>query len=186
MSVLIVGVTLWSLAHLLKAGAPGLRDRVERKLGPGPYRGLFSLVIIVSLVLIVIGWKSALPRPVYGPPLAGGPIIAVMVLIGLVLFFAAQFAGNIKRYVRHPQMTGTILWGVAHLLVNGDSRSIVLFGGMTIWAALEIILINRRDGRRQTPAPATIRHDVIPVVAGTLVFGAVLYFHQTLFGVGVL
>lgn len=186
MSVLIAGVTLWSLAHLLKAGAPGLRDRVQRKLGPGPYRGLFSLAIVASLVLIVFGWKSALPRPVYDAPLPGGPIIAAMVLIGLVLFFAAQFTGNIKRYIRHPQMTGTILWGIAHLLANGDIRSIVLFGGFTLWAALEIALINRRDGRRQTPAAAAIRHDVIPVVAGTLVFGAVLFFHQTLFGVAVL
>lgn len=186
MSMLIAGVVLWSVAHLLKALAPGFRDRLEKRMGPGLYRGVFSLVIVGSLALIVIGWRSALPQPVYSPPMAGGPIIAVLVFAGLVLFFASQFSGNIKRLIRHPQMTGTVLWGVAHLLVNGDKRSLILFGGFTVWALLEIALINRRDGRRQKPAPAPIKFDVIPLVIGSAVFAALLYFHQTLFGVSVI
>ncbi len=186
MSLLIAGVVLWSVAHLLKAAAPGLRDQIEQRMGPGAYRGVFSLVIVGSLVLIVTGWRSAMPQPVYSAPMAAGPIIAVLVLLGLVLFFASNFNGNIKRLIRHPQMTGTMLWGVAHLLVNGDSRSITLFGGFTVWALLEIALINRRDGQRQKPAPAAIKYDVIPLVIGSVVFAAVLYFHQALFGVAVI
>lgn len=183
MSLLIAGVVLWSAAHLFKAAAPALRDRVEQRLGRDPYRGLFSLVIVASLVLIVFGWKSALPRPVYTPLMGGGPIIAVLLLVGLVLFFASQFAGNIKRFIRHPQMTGTLLWAIAHLLVNGDSRSLTLFGGFAVWALLEIVLINRRDGQWQKPAAAAVKNDLIPFVVGSAVFAAVLYFHQTLFGV---
>lgn len=186
MSLLITGVGLWVVAHLFKAALPALRNRVEQKLGPGPYRGLFSLVIVGSLVLIVVGWRSALPHPVYNPPMAAGPVVSILVLVGLILFFASNFAGNIKRFIRHPQMTGTVLWGVAHLLVNGDIRSLTLFGGFTLWALLEIVLINRRDGPRQRPSPAAIKHDVIPVVIGTVAFAALLYFHQTLFGVAVL
>ena len=30
--------------------------------------------------------------------------------------------------MRHPQLTAVIVWAVAHLLVNGDLASIVLFG----------------------------------------------------------
>ena len=185
MSLLIAGVALWSIAHLFKAAAPALRDRVEQRVGAGPYRGLFSLLIVGSLVLIVVGWRAALPQPVYVPPMAAGPIIAVLVLLGLILFFASNFSGNIKRFIRHPQMTGTILWGIAHLLVNGDSRSVALFGGFTIWALLEIVLINRRDGPRQKPEPAPIKADVIPIIIGSIVFAGVLFFHQILFGVAV-
>ena len=183
MSLLVAGVLLWSVAHLFKAVAPETRDRVERRLGNGPYRGLFSLVIIGSLVLIVLGWKNAMPKPVYLPPLPGGPVVAVLVLLGFVLFFAAQFAGNIKRFIRHPQMTGTLLWSIAHLLANGDSRSVLLFGTFGVWAALEITLINRRDGPRPRPPAAPIRLDVIPIVIGTTVFLGVFYFHRWLFGV---
>jgi uncharacterized membrane protein len=185
MSLLIAGVLIWSVAHLFKACMPLSRGQIEQKLGSGPYRGLFSLIIIVSLVLIVVGWQKALPQPVYSPPMAVGPIVAVLVLLGLVLFFASNFNGNIKRFIRHPQMTGTILWGIAHLLVNGDSRSVTLFGGFTLWALLEIVLINRRDGRRQKPGPAAIKADIIPIVIGSAVFAAILYFHQALFGVAV-
>lgn len=185
MSLLIAGVALWSIAHLFKAATPALRDRVEQRVGAGPYRGLFSLVIVASLVLIVVGWRAAPPQPVYVPPMAAGPIVAVLVLLGLILFFASNFSGNIKRFIRHPQMTGTILWGVAHLLVNGDSRSATLFGGFTIWALLEIVLINRREGPRQKPGAAAFRLDVIPVVIGSVVFAGVAFFHQALFGVPV-
>ncbi|MGI9236581.1 MAG: NnrU family protein [Woeseiaceae bacterium] len=185
MSLLIAGVVLWIIAHLFKAAAPGLRDQIEQKLGQGPYRGLFSLLIIGSLILIVFGWKSAIPKSVYAPPLGSGPVVTILILIGLVLFFASQFTGNIKRNLRHPQMAGTILWGTAHLLVNGDSRSVALFGSFTVWALLEIVLINRRDGEWQRPAAASIRHDIIPVAIGSIVFGALLIFHKTLFGVAV-
>ncbi|MGI9232288.1 MAG: NnrU family protein [Woeseiaceae bacterium] len=186
MSLLIAGVSLWVIAHLFKAIAPGPREHLEQKLGQGPYRGLFSLLIIGSLILIVVGWKSAIPKAVYAPPLGSGPLISILILIGLVLFFASQFTGNIKRVLRHPQMAGTILWGTAHLLVNGDSRSVTVFGGFTVWALLEIVLINRRDGVWQKPTAASIRHDVIPIAIGTLAFGALLYFHRTLFGVAVM
>jgi uncharacterized membrane protein len=107
----------------------------------------------------------------------------VLVLIGLILFFASQAPGNIKRFIRHPQMTGTILWGVAHLLTNGDTRSVTLFGGLTVWAVLEIVMINRRDGQWQRPGPAAIKFDVIPVIIGSVIFAVVLYFHGSLFGV---
>jgi len=183
MSLLIVGIIIWSAAHLFKSVAPANRDRVGQKLGENRYRGVFSITIIGSLILIVLGWKSAVPHPVYSAPLPGGPLVSALVLIGLVLLFASQFAGNIKRFVRHPQMTGTLLWALAHLLTNGDSRSLTLFGGIAAWAILEKVFINRRDGKWRKPGPAAIRFDVIPLAIGSAVFASVLYFHQTLFGV---
>lgn len=183
MALLISGVIIWSLTHLSRCIFPGARSRLQKKLGENPYRGLFSLVIIGSLILIVFGWKSVTPTAVYAPPLTSGPLTSGLILIGFVLFFASQVPGNIKRFIRHPQMTGTLFWGVAHLLSNGDSRSVTLFGGLTIWAVLEVLMINRRDGEWQKPTPAAIKYDVIPVVIGAVAFAAVLYFHAALFGV---
>jgi uncharacterized membrane protein len=186
MSLLIVGVFVWSLTHLFPAVLPGPRQNLERKLGENPYRGLFSLFIIGGLIMIVLGWKSATPSAVYAPPLASGPVSSALVLIGFVLFFASQAPGNIKRFIRHPQMTGTILWGVSHLLTNGDTRSVTLFGGLTVWAVLEIVMINRRDGQWKKPVPAAIGFDVIPMIIGAVTFAVVLYFHGSLFGASLL
>lgn len=183
MTLLTVGIALFCLLHLVPAMQPQFREDLHGKLGENAYRGLFSLLIVGSLVVIVFGWKSASTTHVYVPPLQSGPLASVLILAGLVLFFAAQTNGNIKRIVRHPQMTGTMLWGIAHLLLNGDSRSVALFGSLTVWALLEIVLINRRDGAWEKPGPAGLKNDLIPVVAGVVVFGAIMHFHATLFGV---
>jgi len=183
MTWLVVGVSAFCVIHLFPAALPGCHDQLEKKLGENPYRGIFSLFIIGSLILIVVGWKSAVPTAVYQPPMGPGVVSSLLILIGFVLFVAAQVPGNLKRLIRHPQMTGTLCWGVAHLLTNGDSRSLTLFGGLTAWAVLEILLINRRDGSWKKPAAAPVRLDIITVVIAIVAFAAVAYFHASLFGV---
>lgn len=183
MSLLVFGIITWSLAHLFPAVFLGTRTQLRNKLGEGPYRGLFSLVILGTLLLIVFGWKAASPSVVYVPPMAAGPITSGLILIGFVLFFASRVPGNIRRFVRHPQMVGTLVWAVAHLLSNGDTRSVALFGGLAIWAALEIVMINRRDGAWQKPEAAAIKLDIVSVVIGLAAFALVFYFHSRLFGV---
>ena len=82
-------------------------------------------------------------------------------------------------------MTGVLLWSAAHLLANGDSRSVSLFGGLAVWAVLEIILINRRDGPRGEKPIASIQQDLVALVIGGVVFALVGHFHPQLFGVSV-
>lgn len=183
MSLLLAGIILWFVVHSLPAAAPHKRDALVAKLGEQPYRGIFSLVIVASLVMIVFGWKSAVPSAIYQPLMGPGILPSVLVLVGLVFFFASQVNGNIKRILRHPQMAGTILWAVAHLLTNGDSRSVVLFGGMAIWAVFEIVMINRREGPRAEPGPASGKFDLIAVVIGGVAFAVIGHFHLQLFGV---
>jgi len=112
-----------------------------------------------------------------------GILSSVLVLGGLILFFASQLNGHLKRITRHPQMTGTILWAGAHLLTNGDSRSVVLFGSLAAWALFEIVMINRRDGTRSGPVAASGKFDLIAIVIGGVAFAVVGHFHMQLFGV---
>ena len=103
-------------------------------------------------------------------------------LIAFILFAASHGHNNIKRLVRHPQLSAVALWGIAHLLANGESRSIVLFGGLALWAVVEIVLINRREGALRKPEPAPRKKDVIAVVGGVVVYGVIAAMHQWLFG----
>ena len=135
--------------------------------------------------MIVYGWKSAIPSALYTPPMGPGMVPSVLVLLGLIIFFASQTGGHIKRLIRHPQMTGVLLWSAAHLLANGDSRSVSLFGGFAIWALLEIILINHREGPRIDRPAASISQDLLTVVTGSAAFAVIGYFHLQLFGVSV-
>ena len=187
MTLLISGVLLWSVAHLLPALAPGLRQSVRDRIGEKPYPGLIALAILAALALIVMGWKAAPPASIgdflYAPPTWGRHATALLVLIAFVLFGASHGRNNIRRLVRHPQLTAVLAWGVGHLLANGETRSVVLFGGLTVWAALEIVLINRREGPRTAPEAAPFRKDAIAVVAGLVVYAVFAGAHRWLFGV---
>jgi len=186
MALLIGGVVLWTVVHLVPAAAPGVRASLAGKLGEGPYKGLFALDILIALGLIIFGWKSAVPESVYVPPMYGSPIPSVFLVISIFLFVCSSIPNNLRRIIRHPQMSAVVFWGAAHLLTNGDSRSIVLFGGLALWAILEMVFINKRDGRWTRPERVATMKDVIAVIVTAAVFAGLVYFHASLFGVAAL
>ena len=182
MMKLVAGVLLWSLTHLVPSAAPALRGRLVSRLGENPYKGIFTLLMVLAIYLIISGWKSTVPEFVYVPPVWGRHVTALLVLFAFILFFAPYPPNNIKRLLRHPQLTGVTLWGVGHLFANGEGRSIVLFAGMAIWAVVEMLLINRREGSWSRPSPAPVRNDVYLAVGAIVAYIAVASAHQWLFG----
>ena len=66
MALLIFGLLLFTLVHLVPAAFHSLRASLIGRMGDNPYRGIFSLVVVISLVLIVLGWRSAAPSGVAG------------------------------------------------------------------------------------------------------------------------
>lgn len=183
MSLLITGVLLWSVVHLFPAVAPARRSLLASRLGDNRYRGLFSLLIVASLVLMVLGWRRAGGELVYVPPLLGNPLVPLLVFVAFFLFAASHAPGNTKRFLRHPMLTGTIVWSVAHLLANGDSRSLVLFGGLGAWALVSILLINRRDPDYVPPPRVPPARDLMTLAGAAVVFAVVALAHRWLFGV---
>jgi uncharacterized membrane protein len=99
---------------------------------------------------------------------------------------AANAPTNLKRRLRHPMLTGVVVWSVAHLLANGDSRSTILFGGLGIWAVTAIFTINRRDGDWERPEPVPAAKDIVLVAIGAALTAVVAYFHEYLSGVALL
>lgn len=183
MSLLLLGVLLWAGAHLFPALAVEPRSRLIERVGRGQYRALFALVIVLSVVLIVLGWKIATPVAVYRAPSLGPPLTGMVMAVALILFFSARTRTNIKRAVRHPQLTGVLVWAIGHLLANGDSRSLTLFGGFALWSIVQIVATNRRDGPWIRPDPVPRRMDVVPVAIGVVAYAVLLWAHPWLFGV---
>jgi uncharacterized membrane protein len=104
-------------------------------------------------------------------------------LVALVLFAASGVPTNLKRFIRHPQLTGVATWAIAHLLSNGDSRSLVLFGGVGLWALLEIVAIDRREGQWARPPALPLSAEIKPLVGGVVLYAVFLLAHPYLFGV---
>jgi uncharacterized membrane protein len=100
--------------------------------------------------------------------------------VSVVLFGMGASKGRMRSWLRHPMLTGFIVWAVAHLLVNGDVASIVLFGGLLAWAVIAVIGINRRDGPRGPLPEATSKGLAIHIGVGVVVFLVVGWLHGLL------
>ncbi len=144
---MILGLVLWSGAHLVKPMAPGRRRALAERYGEGPVKGAMAVVIVLSVVLMVVGYQRAAFVNVWYPPLWTVHLNNLLMLLAVVLFAGAAPKSPVRRFTRHPMLNGVKTWAVAHLIVNGDLASIVLFGGLLAWAVVAMIAINRRDGK---------------------------------------
>ena len=182
MNKLVLGVFLWSVVHFIPAAAVNFRKSLIEKIGEKPYKALFTLLMLFALYLAISGWRSSIPVNLFQPPIWGRHATALLVLIGFILFLAPYHATNLKRFLRHPQLTGIVVWGAGHLLANGESRSVVLFGGLAAWAFIEIILLNRRDGAWVKPEPVPLKKDFLLAIAGLTFYLVLAFSHRWLFG----
>lgn len=183
MVYLLLGVLLWSLTHMTPAVPIVVRAGLAERFGNAVYKGIFSLLIFASLALMVVGWKATADTAAFTPPAWAAPLNLIFMIVASILFIAPYLRNNIRRTVRHPQLMSVLLWGLGHVLVSGQLRSLVLFGGLAVWALLEMWLINRRDGAWSKPEPASRMADLRLVLAGLGLFAVFIFSHQALFGV---
>jgi len=183
MTTLVAGLALFIALHLTPFIGRKARSSLRGSIGHGPYVGLFSLLSLGSFVLMVLGWKAADINIVYVAPAWGRSASYLLTVIGLVLFITSTAPTNIRRWLRHPQLIGVSLWGVGHLLANGESRSIVLFGGMTLFSLLAMALSNRRDAVWEKIDPVAGSKNAVVLVIGLIVSAALYYFHGAISGI---
>ena len=180
---LFLGVVVWRGVHLFPSLGRGLRSLLIANFGDTAYKIGFSAVVIASIALMVIGWRMTDPIAVYEPPAWGGPVATVLMILGFLLFGAAKYPTVIKRFIRHPQLTGMAVWAVAHLIANGDSRSLVLFGGLGIWALLEMPLINAREGEWVKSEAPPVGVEFRGVAMSIAIFAVAFLLHPYFSGV---
>lgn len=173
---LVLGVFMWSVVHLFPSVLPAKRMELMARYGK-VYEGIFALKILIALALIIIGWRLALPTQLYTPPVWGRHATMLLVLIAVILFAAAQGKSRLRQYVLHPMLEGVAIWSVGHLLANGDSRSVVLFGGLLVWSLLNQFTINRRDGVWVKPEVGSIGREVVVIVVSLVVYLALMFLH---------
>lgn len=178
MTLLILGLVLWSAAHLFKSLMPDARAGLAARLGEGPSRGLVALVVVIGIVLMVVGFRQAPVESVWFPPGWTVHVNNLLMLVAVALLGLGHSKSRARPLVRDPMLTGVLLWSVAHLLVNGDVASIVLFGWMGIWALVELALSRRQPAR---PAPAgSLAGDIRFALITLVVFGVIVAIHTWL------
>lgn len=179
MTVLIIGLLIWSFVHFLKRLSPSLRQTLDEKMGVGPARGVISVSLLVSVILMIIGYRSAPFDPVYSPIANIGHLNNLLMIIAVMLMGMGSSKGHMRSWFRHPMLMGVIVWGCAHLLVNGDVASLILFGGMIVWALVQIVLINR-SAAWVRPEAGPIAGDIKLAIITLIVFTVIAAVHVML------
>ena len=188
MTYLVVGLLLFLGVHSIAIVAPAWRDGMAAKLGDASWKALYSLVSAIGFVMLVHGYGLARADPtvLYAPPTWMRHVAALLMLPVFPLLLATYLPGRIKAAVKHPMLTATKAWALAHLLVNGNLADVLLFGGFLAWAVLDRIAVGRRVVQRKpvvTGAPSRM-NDALAIVGGLVLYVVVIaWAHQRFIGV---
>lgn len=181
---LISGLLLWTGAHFLKRFFP------QQRLAMGKAgQGLVAVFILAGLVLMVVGYRAVDFVSLYEMPLWFVHVNNVLMLVALFFADVGRASGIVRTKVRHPMLLSVVIWAIAHLLVKGDLASLVLFGGLGLWALAEMAVINRDEGPWTPPAQGSIGKDLKVMVIALVLYAIIVGLHYWLLGywvVGVL
>jgi uncharacterized membrane protein len=189
MTLLIIGLILFFVTHSVSIVNNPWRNRMVEKLGEGLWKGVYSLLAIIGIVLLIKGYGLARlePLPLYTPPSWLRHVTMVLMLPVFPLLLAAYLPGRIQKAVKHPMITAVAIWAFAHLLVNGTLADVLLFGTFLVWAIADRISLQYRKSLPAPSAPATTINDVVVIVLGLAIYGAfVLWLHDLLIGVALI
>jgi len=173
MTLLVLGVLLWAGAHFFKRAMPGVREPMGDK-----GKGIVALLLVLSIVLMTLGYRSAeVTDTLWSTPSFAKHINNLVVLIAIFMMSPAPRKGKLLNGVRHPMLIGFALWAGAHLWVNPDMPSVVLFGGLLVWSLLEIVIINRAEGPWEPTERGSIAKDGMFLVASIILVGVIGFIH---------
>jgi uncharacterized membrane protein len=189
MTLLIGGLLLFIGAHLVPT-QPTLRTALIRSLGEGPYKGAFSLISAIGIVLLVFGYgqMQGLARgnpQLWVPPIWTKHLVFLLMVPAMILLVATYMPSRIRSAVGHPLLTALMLWALGHLLANGDLASVLLFGSFLAYAVYDRISVRHRAA----PGPlgktqGGILGDVTAIGLGLLLYAFMLLWgHAKLIGV---
>ena len=183
MTMLLLAALIWIGVHVGLAGTR-LRDGVVARIGDTPFRGVFSVLSIASIIFLVRAWSLSPTEPLWFTPDWLRWILVLAMLPAFVLFVASVSQPNptmigppgvavrpprgMTPVTRHPMLWSFAIWAAVHVIGNGDSASMVFFGAFLITALAGMPSIDAKLARRD---PATWQ--ALSAATSILPFGAI-------------
>jgi uncharacterized membrane protein len=188
MTLLILGLVIFLGLHSTRIVAEPWRTSMRARLGDNGWKGVYSLLSLVGLVLIVYGYGVARQQPIvlWAAPVWTRHVAALLTVPAFVLLVAAYVPGNhVKAAVKHPMVLGVKLWAAAHLLANNTVADLLLFGGFLLWAVLCFRAARQRDRAGQIVyPPGRLGPTVVTVAVGLVAWaGFAFWAHGAWIGV---
>jgi uncharacterized membrane protein len=137
-----------------------------------------ALLLLASVAMMTMGYQQASTTVWWGRQTPWVGVNNVLVYLGFYFIAGSQIGARVAGVIRHPQLTAVKFWAVAHLLVNGDSASFILFGGLLLWAVLEVVIINQQDGKLPLTKPQpSLAREFTAIAITLLLYGVTAYVH---------
>jgi uncharacterized membrane protein len=187
---LLLGLLIFFASHSVRIIADDWRAKFIAEKGNLAWRGLFSVVSLVGLVLIIYGFGMSRADPVFlwNPPLWTRHVAALLVLVAFFLLVAAYIPRNhIKAKLGHPMFLGIKVWAFAHLIANGRLGDVLLFGTFLVWAIVGYSAARKRDRKAGVVYESgTLTGSALVSSAGTVAYAVFAFgLHSLLIGVPV-
>jgi uncharacterized membrane protein len=187
MSLLIIGLIIFLGSHSCRIFAEPWRNNMIDRLGEVKWKGLYTIISLIGLVLVVIGYGQARQMPVvlWQPPIYLAHIAILLNLVAFIFLAASASTNNaIRLKVKHPMILGVKVWALAHLLANGTLVDLILFGSFLLWAVLDFRSARKRPIHMQEKVVASTKATIVVIVTGIVVWAAFIFgLHQYLIGV---
>jgi hypothetical protein len=118
-----------------------------------PGKGLIALLLVVSVVMMWLGYRAAPYLPVWTPPEVLKHVNNLAMVFAFYLFGVGAAKGTMAARIRHPQLMA-----------------------VTIWAVAEMVVINRAQPWDR-PTDVSVKGDVKALVIGLVLMTIVLAVH---------
>ena len=152
----------------------------------GRYMAIYSILTGLGFVGLVWGYGNIKPWILLGDaPSFMRHIVMALMLPAIILIVAAYTpTGFIKKAVKHPMLLAVKIWAFAHLLVNWDVGSLILFGSFLVFGVVDRIAVKRRGDVGAANATPNVLGDLIALAVGLALYGVLVYeLHYILFGI---
>jgi len=187
MSLLIIGLIIFLGSHSCRIFAEPWRNHMIDRLGEVKWKGLYTIISLIGLILVVVGYGQARQAPIvlWQPATY---LIHIAILLNLVafIFLAGSSPNNnaIRLKLKHPMILGVKVWALAHLLANGTLVDLILFGSFLLWAVLDFRSARKRPIHMPEKAVISTKATITVVITGVVIWAAFIFgLHQYLIGV---
>ncbi|ASY63898.1 NnrU family protein, required for expression of nitric oxide and nitrite reductases (Nir and Nor) [Sinorhizobium sojae CCBAU 05684] len=189
MALLVLGIVIFLGIHLVRSVAPAIRIAVIKQRGIGTWHAIHAILALVGLALITIGFAQARTTTgmLYTPPVFMAHAALTLMLVACICLVAAFLPpGKIRVATRHPAILAVKIWALAHLLANGETASVLLFGSFLAWGVIMRVSMKRRwrAGEIAYPRFVSYSYDLAAAVIGAALFGVIVWkLHELVIGV---
>jgi uncharacterized membrane protein len=178
MTLLVLLTVAFGLVHAVP-GHRAMKTFLRQRLGKayGPVYGVLSLLLLAGMLWAYRHSPSieAFQTADWAWWANWGFSLAGFIFLGIFLF-----RGSWRNQLRYPMAIGVGAWATGHILANGDGRSLVFFGGLAGFAALQVFL-SKQSGPFE-PAPERTGHNFLSVLFGVALYGITTQLHYALTG----